>query len=331
MEFTKRLTSPVSTDKEWIHYTAGGTNQCIKVNGNSCLPNCVGYAWGRLTEILGHIPSGLSCGNAEDWWDHDDNFERGDTPKLGAVICWAKGQAHNGSDGAGHVAVVEEILDNGDITVSQSGYINPNGDTYFRPNFSTRRISKANGYSFGSGYRFQGFIYCGIDFGTDDEDTPAQEQPSNNSSEYSERDVVRLNSGVRWANNSTPASWVFDKDLTVKNVNGDILVVSKDGYDGGVTGTVHACDVHRVGESASEEPEQSSHRDSLDKGDIVTFTGNTHYTSSYSSGVAKHASPCQAEVTIVNNSSSSSVVRKYHLVGDGVYGWVNSEDIAELN
>lgn len=328
MEFTKRLNSPGPSDKEWIHYSAGGSNQCIKVNGNSCLPNCVGYAWGRMTEILGHTPD-LSCGNAEDWWDHNDSFERGDTPKLGAVVCWSRGQTHNGADGAGHVAIVEEIHDNGDIVISQSGYINPNGATYFNSNFSTRTVSKSSGYSFGSAYRFQGFIYCGIDF---DDDTPSQEQPdSNNDCEYSERDVVRLNDGVKWANNSTPASWVFSKDLTVKRVDGDILVVSKDGYDGGVTGTVHACNVHRVGEEPEPEPEAPAHRDSLNKGDIVTFTGDTHYTSSYASGVAKHASPCQAEVTVVNNSNSSSVVRKYHLVGDGVYGWVNSEDIAELN
>ena len=74
-----------------------------------------------------------------------------------------------------------------------------------------------------------------------------------------------------------------------------------------------------------------SKRDSLNKGDIVHFIGNTHYTSSYQNGVGKNASPCEAEVTAINNFSSSSVVRRYHLVGDGVYGWVDSLDIEELS
>lgn len=62
-------------------------------------------------------------------------------------------------------------------------------------------------------------------------------------------------------------------------------------------------------------------------GDIVEFTGDTHYTSSYSSGKAKPCKPGKAEVTAV----SLGKPHPYHLVGvDGkatVYGWVDESGI----
>ena len=326
--FNKRLTAPSLNDKHYIHYTKGGYNTCIIVNNDTgyVMPNCVGYAQGRLLEILQmtKVNWSLPACNAEDWYDkaQENGLQVGQTPKLGAVVCWRAGSKRNGSDGCGHVAVVEEIKPNGDIVVSNSGWGGPN--------FYVKTIAKANGYDYSSSMPLEGFIYCGIEF---ENNVPQEEPEESNSSndDYNEGDVVRLNSGARWANNSTPASWVFNKDLTIKSINGDILVVSKDGIDGGITGTVHACDVHKIGEEEPTSNNKPVHRDSLNKGDIVTFTGDTHYTSSYSSGVGKPAHPCQAEVTSINNSSSSSVIRKYHLVGDGVYGWVNSEDIEELS
>lgn len=321
--FTKRLTAPSLTDKHYIHYTKGGYNTCIIVDNNTgyVMPNCVGYAQGRLLEILQmtKVNWSLPACNAEDWYDkaQENGLQVGQTPKLGAVICWRAGSKHNGSDGCGHVAIVEEIKPNGDIVVSNSGWGGPN--------FYTKTITKSSGYQYSSSRPLEGFIYCGIEFENDIQ----QEEPSNDSS-YNIGDVVRLNPGVKWATNSIPASWVFNKDLTVKRIDeDDILVVSKDGIDGGVTGTVHAYDVHRVGEEPVSD-NKPVHKDSLNKGDIVTFTGNAHYTSSYNTGVEKSASPCTAEVTIVNKSSNSNVTHPYHLVGPGVYGWVNKEDIAEL-
>lgn len=64
MKFKKRLTAPSTTDKHWLHYTKGVLNKCILISGNSCLSNCVGYAWGRWYELLGKEPK-LSRGNAE--------------------------------------------------------------------------------------------------------------------------------------------------------------------------------------------------------------------------------------------------------------------------
>ena len=162
MKYTPRLTAPSKSDKNFIHYSKGGYNTCIMIDKStgSVLPNCVGYAQGRLLEILGKkaVNWKLPACNAEDWLEtaQKNGFKTGMTPKLGAVAVFRAGTTHNGSDGAGHVAVVEEIKSNGDIVVSQSAY----GGTEFY--LST--ITKASGYMYNSNRPFLGFIYCGIEF-----------------------------------------------------------------------------------------------------------------------------------------------------------------------
>lgn len=118
------------------------------------LPNCTCYAWGRFWEIsdladgtqdYSNKPT-LPTGDAGSWFaDVGNEYEKGSTPKLGAVICWS-----DSTGGAGHVGIVEEILDNGDIVVSQSAW----EGTFFWTN--TKLASE--GYSYNN-YVFQGFIY----------------------------------------------------------------------------------------------------------------------------------------------------------------------------
>lgn len=153
--FTPRLTAPSSTDKNWIHYTKKGYNYCIKINATtgSCLPNCVGYAWGRWRELLGKKPK-LSRSNAENWWGTKDGYKRGQTPKLGAVACWRKGKAGVASDGAGHVAIVEKIDKDGTVTFSNSNY---SGTRFFL-------VKLKKPYKIGTGLTFQGFIYPPVEF-----------------------------------------------------------------------------------------------------------------------------------------------------------------------
>lgn len=147
--YAPRLTAPSATDKNWLHYTKGGYNYCILISGSSCLPNCVGYTWGRWRELLGAYHK-LSRANAENWWGNTgDGYQRGQTPKVGAVICWRKGQAGNASDGAGHVAIVERVNADGSITTSNSGY----GSSRFWT--ATYKYP----YNVGKNYFFQGFIY----------------------------------------------------------------------------------------------------------------------------------------------------------------------------
>ena len=84
--------------------------------------------------------------NAELWYPYTaDGYQRGRTPKLGAVICW-----HSTRSG-GHVAIVEEIKPNGDIITSNSAW----SGSYFY----MKTLSPRNNYYMGSSYTFQGFIY----------------------------------------------------------------------------------------------------------------------------------------------------------------------------
>lgn len=153
-KFVPRFKAPSGTNKNWIQVAWGGRNKCIPVNGKSVIPNCVGYAWGRFMEINNNRQPKLSLNNAELWFrNRTDGYERGSTPRLGAVICWRKGQVGVGNDGAGHVAIVEQINDDGSIIISQSAYKGTR--------FWTERIPlNADGtYHFREGYTFQGFIY----------------------------------------------------------------------------------------------------------------------------------------------------------------------------
>ena len=163
-KFIKRLTEPSADNKNYLHYAKskiGGYNYCIHIKDGSCLPNCVGYAWGRWREILGKKHN-LSLNNAENWWGNtSDGYERGQTPKVGAVICWRKGQAGNSSDGAGHVGVVEQVNADGSIITSMSDY---SGRRFYTRTFNPP-------YTLGSTYTFQGFIYLPIDFDEPENET----------------------------------------------------------------------------------------------------------------------------------------------------------------
>lgn len=121
------------------------------------LPNCTCYAFGRFWELTGGEMPSLSWGNAENWYGKSDGYSRGTTPKLGAVICWRVGAVGNGSDGAGHVAIVEQINADGSIVTSESGW--DASSTFWR---TTRQNDGNWGQS--SAYTFQGFIYNPINF-----------------------------------------------------------------------------------------------------------------------------------------------------------------------
>ena len=228
--FSPRLTAPSTADKHWIHTSKGGLNECILIGGNSVLPNCVGYAWGRFYEIIGEVPKLSKC-NAEMWYGNTaDGYERSQTPVLGAIACWSKGAVGNEADGAGHVAVVERIEPNGDIVTSNSAY---GGSRFY-----TKTYEKRNGYNSGA-LKFQGFILPPV----------------------------------------------------------------------------------KIKETAA-----SNHATAFKVGDIVDFTGTTHYTGSTATrGTA--AKSGKAKITRI----APGTAHPYHLVntGDGstVYGWVNAGDV----
>lgn len=118
--------------------------------------NCTTYAWCRFHEILGSLSDApgchLSTSHAEYWFDGTTGYKTGKTPKLGAILCLRDGNF----SGLGHVAVVEEIKENGDIVTSEGGY---NAYT-----FEVKTRPKSQNYVPYGGYGFQGFIYSPIDF-----------------------------------------------------------------------------------------------------------------------------------------------------------------------
>ena len=125
------------------------------------LPNCTCYAWGRFYEICGIYPERLQMGDAGEWFpkaERAGDYKTGNTPALGAIICWASTVG-----GAGHVAVVEQINEDGSFIISQSGYYRPVADyppdteDYFWTdtcNATTKLAPWMDGR-----YSFQGFIY----------------------------------------------------------------------------------------------------------------------------------------------------------------------------
>lgn len=125
MSFTPRLSAPSSSDLRWIQVNSGGYNQCIYGSDGapSVLPNCTGYVHGRVMEIRGVTTDdcGLSFNNAVTYWTNStSNWIQEQDPSLGAVVCYYTN--NTGDNHPGHVAIVEQIIDNDTIVVSESNY-----------------------------------------------------------------------------------------------------------------------------------------------------------------------------------------------------------------
>lgn len=160
VKFVPRFKIPEKGNPYYNLIKDGGYATCIQgcptQAGLTALSNCVGYAASRFNEIgaygkwkyLNYPP------NAEDFIDaaKAQGLKISQTPSLGAVIVWAKGQTHNNADGAGHVAIVEQINLDGTIITSESGYGSSN------PFWTTKRSNANGNWGNGSAYRFIGFI-----------------------------------------------------------------------------------------------------------------------------------------------------------------------------
>lgn len=154
--YVPRTTAPSQTDPNYVNVNYGGNNRCIVINTqNGCvMPNCTGYVHGRWLE-LGVSPVNLSLANARYYWyNTGDGYSRGQTPQLGAVACW-----DGGSDGAGHVAIVEEITNSNSYKISNSAY----NSYFFQYQTVTNNVFQSN-------YTFQGFIYCPLSWDFDEID-----------------------------------------------------------------------------------------------------------------------------------------------------------------
>lgn len=132
-EFEPRLTSPNGEP----YYTRKLNVYSQQGYG---MPNCVAYAYGRLYELNGEAPK-LNRGDAGQWWSinkRNGYYEYGDVAERGAVACWSN-----------HVAIVEEINNDGSITVSESHW----GGKYF----NTKTYYNMSRHY---GQKFYGYIYA---------------------------------------------------------------------------------------------------------------------------------------------------------------------------
>ena len=156
--FSMRTSKPGAGNKFFITRSRGGYSTCIQGSptDSKCnvLANCVGYACGRFNEIIGAMkyPS-LNC-NAENFIERARNtygLEISPVPTLGGIMVWQKGSTLSGGDGAGHVAIVEKIIDSNTIYTSESGY----GSSAF---WNSTRSNSNGRWGLGSGYTFRGCI-----------------------------------------------------------------------------------------------------------------------------------------------------------------------------
>ena len=154
-----RTTRPTSGNKYIITKGSGGYSTCIKgkPTDKQCdvLSNCVGYACGAFNEelALGYEKYHLNC-NAENFIERAiaSGLSVISKPVVGSIICWQKGNTLSGSDGAGHVAIVIEVIDSNTIRTAESGYGSSN------PFWITTRKNNNGRWGLNSNYKLRGFI-----------------------------------------------------------------------------------------------------------------------------------------------------------------------------
>lgn len=132
----KKRTSIPNNNKYYIRQVNGGLNGAVQgyptIAGANVLSNCVGMANGRFNEIINdpnlkgiELPFRyqLVC-NAENFIESakKQGLKISRNPTLGGIMVWQKGATLGGGDGAGHVAVVEDIYADGSILTSESGW-----------------------------------------------------------------------------------------------------------------------------------------------------------------------------------------------------------------
>lgn len=112
---------------------------------------------------------------------------------------------------------------------------------------------------------------------------------------------------------------------TYKNGVHQLHVRAINNHGNFVSGVYGWVDIANVKKLPKTEPEV---------GDIVNFTGNTHYISS-TSKTGRKTKPSRAKVTYISNIKGNNV-HKYHIraindkgnfISGGVYGWVDADDI----
>lgn len=161
----KIRTKQPKNNKYYIRKAQGGLSDAVfgepTIKGANVLCNCVGYAGSRFNEIINDpdleyivkpFKYQLVC-NAENFIESAkrQGLKISKTPVVGGIMVWQKGRTLGGGDGAGHVAVVERVYDDGSILTSESGWASWAFKTIRR--FNTNGRWGQNSY-----YKFRGCI-----------------------------------------------------------------------------------------------------------------------------------------------------------------------------
>ena len=128
------------------------------LEGGIVTGNCVGFAFGRFNEIGNNTKmTYLEPRNAERFYDIAiaQGMTVSDKPSIGACMVWQKGPTRDpkGADGAGHVAIVEQVISDTEVITSESGW---NSQTPFWT--QTRKLGSNKNWGNGDAYKFLGFI-----------------------------------------------------------------------------------------------------------------------------------------------------------------------------
>ena len=142
-----------------FYNTEGGRKRWANV-----LPNCVGYAIGRYHEVIhdSNFKTFPYFGDAGTFWGQAKKrgLKTGQTPKVGAIMCWSIPGSY------GHVAFVEEVINNNKIKLSESGWGYTNRP--YSPSLEATAVNTKAKWKYGSNwissYTFQGFIYSPNNF-----------------------------------------------------------------------------------------------------------------------------------------------------------------------
>ena len=212
-----RKTRPTSSNKYFITKRSGGYSTCIKgkPTDKQCnvLSNCVGYACGAFNEELGlgYEKYHLNC-NAEKFIERAiaSGLSVISKPVVGSIICWQKGNTLSGSDGAGHVAIVIEVIDSNTIRTAESGY----GSS--KPFWITTRKNNNGRWGLNSNYKLRGFI-VNPNYPYNPEPPKPTPTPSG---KFNIGDEVILNGPIYVSSNATtPANTIKNKKTKITRKN----------------------------------------------------------------------------------------------------------------
>lgn len=161
-----RTTIP-KNNKYYMVKSSGGLSDAIKgyptIPTANVLCNCVGYCNSRFAEIQNDpdmkgiykpFKYQLIC-NAENFIEsaRRQGLKISSKPTVGGIMVWQKGATLGSGDGAGHVAIVEEIYKDGSILTSESGW--GSRDWAFK---NLRRNNSNGRWGQASAYKFRGCI-----------------------------------------------------------------------------------------------------------------------------------------------------------------------------